>query len=121
MDLLTIFGSLINASITHGYFSTALLIAGIALVWKLYKGEQERGREFGTKFAAEIKALVEENTKAQNKIISLIDHLITRVSDEGRKIKESHDHFEIELKELKSEVRHLEDDVKELKHSRGHL
>ena len=69
MELLTTF---IQTSITQGYFSTALMLVVCFGCWKLYKAEQERGRDFGTKFAGELRTLINENNKAQQNIITLI-------------------------------------------------
>ena len=69
MELLTTF---IQTSITQGYFSTAIMLVVCFGCWKLYKAEQERGRDFGTRFATELRKLINENNETQESIIPLL-------------------------------------------------
>ena len=89
--------------------------------WRLYTSEQERGREFGTKFAAELRKLINENNEAQQSIIALIKDMSLKQEMENKHNAELRGRLESEFKELKSELHHLEDDVKDLKrfHSAG--
>ena len=118
MELLTTF---IQTSITQGYFSTALMLVVCFGCWKLYKAEQERGRDFGTKFATELRTLINENNKAQQNIITLIKDMSLKQEIENKHNSELRVRLESEFKELKNELHHLEDDVKDLKrfHSAG--
>ena len=119
MELLTTF---IQTSITQGYFSTALMLVVCFGCWKLYKAEQERGREFGTKFATELRTLINENNKAQQNIITLIKDMSLKQEIENKHNSELRVRLESEFKELKSELHDLQDDVKDLKrlnHSGG--
>ena len=118
MELLTTF---IQTSITQGYFSTALMLVVCFGCWKLYKAEQERGRDFGTRFAAELRNLINENNEAQQSIIALIKDMSLKQEMENKHNAELRGRLESEFKELKSELHHLEDDVKDLKrfHSAG--
>ena len=72
MELLA---SFIQTSIEHGYFSTALMLLICFGCWKLYKAEHERGRAFGTRFAAELRNLINENNEAQQSIMELIKYM----------------------------------------------
>ena len=112
MELLTTF---IQTSITQGYFSTALMLVVCFGCWKLYKAEQERGREFGTKFAGELRKLINENNEAQQSIITLIKDMSLRQEMENKHNSELRGRLEGEFKELKSEVHHLKDEVKDLR------
>ena len=112
MELLTTF---IQTSITQGYFSTALMLVVCFGCWKLYKSEQERGRDFGTKFATELRTLINENNQAQQNIITLIKDMSLKQEIENKHNSELRVRLESEFKELKSELHHLEDDVKDLK------
>ena len=118
MELLA---SFIQTSIEHGYFSTALMLLICFGCWRLYKTEQERGREFGTKFAAELRTLINENNEAQQSIIALIKDMSLKQEMENKHNAELRGRLESEFKELKNELHHLEDDVKDLKrfHSTG--
>lgn len=118
MELLA---SFIQNSIEHGYFSTALMLLICFGCWRLYKAEQERGRDFGTKFAAELRKLINENNEAQQSIIALIKDMSLKQEMENKHNAELRGRLESEFKELKSELHHLEDDVKDLKrfHSAG--
>ena len=118
MELLANF---IQTSITNGYFSTALMLVVCFGCWKLYKAEQERGRDFGTRFAAELRNLINENNEAQQSIIALIKDMSLKQEMENKHNAELRGRLESEFKELKSELHHLEDDVKDLKrfHSAG--
>ena len=119
MELLTTF---IQTSITQGYFSTALMLVVCFGCWKLYKAEQERGREFGTKFAGELRTLINENNKAQQNIITLIKDMSLKQEMENKHNSELRIRLESEFKELKNELHDLQDDVKDLKrlnHSGG--
>ena len=112
MELLTTF---IQTSIEHGYFSTALMLLICFGCWKLYKAEQERGREFGTKFAGELRKLINENNEAQQSIITLIKDMSLRQEIENKHNSELRGRLEGEFKELKSELHHLKDEVKDLR------
>ena len=118
MELLA---SFIQTSIEHGYFSTALILLICFGCWKLYKSEQERGRDFGTRFAAELRNLINENNEAQQSIIALIKDISLKQEMENKHNAELRGRLESEFKELKSELHNLEDDVKDLKrfHSTG--
>ena len=118
MELLA---SFIQTSIEHGYFSTALMLLICFGCWRLYKAEQERGRDFGTRFAAELRKLINENNEAQQSIIALIKDMSLKQEMENKHNAELRGRLESEFKELKSELHHLEDDVKDLKrfHSTG--
>ena len=90
--------------------------------WKLYKAEQERGRDFGTKFATELRTLINENNKAQQNIITLIKDMSLKQEIENKHNSELRVRLESEFKELKNELHDLQDDVKDLKrlnHSGG--
>ena len=112
MELLTTF---IQTSITQGYFSTALMLVVCFGCWKLYKAEQERGREFGTKFAGELRTLINENNKAQQNIITLIKDMSLKQEIENKHNSELRVRLESEFKELKNELHDLQDDVKDLR------
>ena len=112
MELLATF---IQTSITQGYFSTALMLVVCFGCWKLYKAEQERGREFGTKFAGELRKLINENNEAQQSIITLIKDMSLRQEIENKHNSELRGRLEGEFKELKSELHHLKDEVKDLR------
>lgn len=112
MELLTTF---IQTSITQGYFSTALMLVVCFGCWKLYKAEQERGRDFGSKFASELRTLINENNKAQQNIIALIKDMSLKQEIENRHNAELRGRLESEFKELKSELHHLKDEVKDLR------
>ena len=112
MELLTTF---IQTSITQGYFSTALMLVVCFGCWKLYKAEQERGREFGTKFAGELRTLINENNKAQQNIITLIKDMSLKQEMENKHNSELRIRLESEFKELKNELHDLQDDVKDLR------
>ena len=118
MELLA---SFIQTSIEHGYFSTALMLLICFGCWRLYKSEQERGRDFGTRFAAELRKLINENNEAQQSIIALIKDMTLKQEMENKHNAELRGRLESEFKELKSELHNLEDDVKDLKrfHSAG--
>ena len=119
MELLTTF---IQTSITQGYFSTALMLVVCFGCWKLYKAEQERGRDFGTRFATEFRTLINENNKAQQNIITLIKDMSLKQEIENKHNSELRVRLESEFRELKSELHDLQDDVKDLKrlnHSGG--
>ena len=118
MELLA---SFIQTSIEHGYFSTALMLLICFGCWRLYKSEQERGRDFGTRFAAELRKLINENNEAQQSIIALIKDMSLKQEMENKHNAELRGRLESEFKELKSELHNLEDDVKDLKrfHSTG--
>ena len=112
MELLTTF---IQTSITQGYFSTALMLLICFGCWRLYKSEQERGQDFSTRFAAELRTLINENNEAQQSIIALIKDMSLKQEMENKHNAELRGRLESEFKELKSELHHLEDDVKDLK------
>ena len=112
MELLA---SFIQTSIEHGYFSTALMLLICFGCWRLYKSEQERGRDFGTRFAAELRTLINENNEAQQSIIALIKDMSLKQEMENKHNAELRGRLESEFKELKSELHNLEDDVKDLK------
>lgn len=116
MELLTTF---IQTSITQGYFSTALMLVVCFGCWKLYKAEQERGRDFGTKFATELRTLINENNKAQQNIITLIKDMSLKQEIENKHNSELRIRLESEFKELKNELHDLQDDVKDLKRNTG--
>ena len=81
MELLA---SFIQTSIEHGYFSTALMLLICFGCWRLYKAEQERGRDFGTRFAAELRKLINENNEAQQSIIALIKDMSLKQEMENK-------------------------------------
>ena len=112
MELLA---SFIQNSIEHGYFSTALMLLICFGCWRLYKSEQERGQDFSTRFAAELRTLINENNEAQQNIIALIKDMSLKQEMENKHNAELRGRLESELKELKNELHHLEDDVKDLK------
>ena len=114
MSILTQF---IQSSVESGYFSTALLMLVIFGLWRLYKAEQERGRDFGIRFANEIRQLIETNNNALKELIGSIKDLSTRQDIESKHGLEMRNRLESEFKELKSEVHHLQTDVKDLKSS----
>ena len=118
MELLANF---IQTSIEHGYFGTALMLLICFGCWRLYKSEQERGQDFSTRFAAELRTLINENNEAQQNIIALIKDMSLKQEMENKHNAELRGRLESEFKELKSELHHLEDDVKDLKrfHSAG--
>ena len=116
MELLATF---IQTSIAQGYFSTALMLVVCFGCWKLYKAEQERGRDFGTKFATELRTLINENNKAQQNIITLIKDMSLKQEIENKHNSELRVRLESEFKELKNELHDLQDDVKDLKRSTG--
>ena len=116
MELLTTF---IQTSITQGYFSTALMLVVCFGCWKLYKAEQERGRDFGTRFAAELRTLINENNQAQQNIITLIKDMSLKQEIENKHNSELRVRLESEFKELKNELHDLQDDVKDLKRNTG--
>ena len=116
MELLA---SFIQTSIEHGYFSTALMLLICFGCWKLYKAEQERGRDFGTRFAAELRNLINENNEAQQSIIALIKDMSLKQEMENKHNAELRGRLESEFKQLKSELHHLEYDVKDLKRFHG--
>lgn len=116
MELLA---SFIQTSITQGYFSTALMLVVCFGCWKLYKAEQERGRDFGTRFAAELRKLINENNEAQQSIIALIKDMSLKQEIENKHNSELRGRLESEFKELKSELHHLKDDVKDLRRNVG--
>ena len=113
--------SFIQTSVENGYFNTALMMIVCFGCWRLYKAEQERGRDFGTRFAAELRKLINENNEAQQSIIALIKDMSLKQEMENKHNAELRGRLESEFKELKSELHHLEDDVKDLKrfHSTG--
>lgn len=116
MELLA---SFIQTSITNGYFGTALMLLICFGCWRLYKSEQERGRDFGIRFAAELRTLINENNEAQQSIIALIKDMSLKQEIENKHNAELRGRLESEFKELKSELHHLEDDVKDLKRFHG--
>ena len=116
MELLATF---IQTSIAQGYFSTALMLVVCFGCWKLYKAEQERGRDFGTRFATELRTLINENNKAQQNIITLIKDMSLKQEIENKHNSELRVRLESEFKELKNELHDLQDDVKDLKRSAG--
>ena len=118
MELLA---SFIQTSIEHGYFSTALMLLICFGCWRLYKSEQERGQDFSTKFAVELRKLINENNEAQQSIITLIKDMSLKQEMENKHNAELRGRLESEFKELKNELHHLEDEVKDLKrfHSAG--
>ena len=112
MELLANF---IQTSIEHGYFGTALMLLICFGCWRLYKSEQERGQDFSTRFAAELRTLINENNEAQQSIIALIKDMSLKQEMENKHNAELRGRLESEFKELKSELHHLEADVKDLK------
>ena len=112
MELLANF---IQTSIEHGYFGTALMLLICFGCWRLYKSEQERGQDFSTRFAAELRTLINENNEAQQSIIALIKDMSLKQEMENKHNAELRGRLESEFKELKSELHHLKDDVKDLK------
>ena len=112
--------SFIQTSVENGYFSTALMMIVCFGCWRLYKAEQERGREFGTKFAVELRTLINENNKAQQSIIELIKDMTLKQEIENRHNSELRGRLEGEFKELKGALHHLENDVKDLKRFNDH-
>ena len=112
--------SFIQTSVEHGYFSTALMMIVCFGCWKLYKAEQERGRDFGTRFAAELRNLINENNAAQQNIIALIKDMSLKQEIENRHNSELRGRLESEFKELKGELHHLENDVRDLKRFNDH-
>ena len=112
MELLANF---IQTSIEHGYFGTALMLLICFGCWRLYKSEQERGQDFSTRFAAELRTLINENNEAQQSIIALIKDMSLKQEMENKHNAELRGRLESEFKELKNELHHLEDDVKDLK------
>ena len=112
--------SFIQTSVENGYFSTALMMIVCFGCWRLYKAEQERGREFGTKFAVELRTLINENNKAQQSIIELIKDMTLKQEIENKHNAELRGRLESEFKELKGELHHLENDVKDLKRFNDH-
>ena len=119
MELLTTF---IQTSITQGYFSTALMLVVCFGCWKLYKAEQERGRDFGTRFATELRTLINENNKAQQNIITLIKDMSLKQEIENKHNSELRVRLECEFEELKNELHDLQAALKDLKrfnHSGG--
>ena len=110
----------IQTSVEHGYFSTALMMIVCFGCWKLYKAEQERGRDFGTRFAAELRNLINENNAAQQNIIALIKDMSLKQEIENRHNSELRGRLESEFKELKGELHHLENDVRDLKRFNDH-
>ena len=112
--------SFIQTSVEHGYFSTALMMIVCFGCWKLYKAEQERGRDFGIRFAAELRTLINENNEAQQNIIALIKDMSLKQEIENRHNSELRGRLEGEFKELKSEMYHLKDDIKDLKRFNDH-
>ena len=117
MELLA---SFIQTSITNGYFGTALMLLICFGCWRLYKSEQERGRDFGIRFAAELRTLINENNEAQQSIIALIKDMSLKQEMENRHNAELRGRLEGEFKELKNELHHLKDDVKDLKRFNDH-
>ena len=116
MELLA---SFIQTSIQQGYFSTALMLLICFGCWRLYKAEQERGRDFGTRFATELRKLINENNEAQQSIIALIKDMSLKQEIENRHNAELRGRLESEFKELKNELHDLQDDVKDLKRNTG--
>ena len=112
--------SFIQTSVENGYFSTALMMIVCFGCWKLYKAEQERGRDFGTKFAVELRTLINENNKAQQSIIELIKDMTLKQEIENKHNAELRGRLEGEFKELKGELHHLENDVRDLKRFNNH-
>ena len=112
--------SFIQTSVENGYFSTALMMIVCFGCWKLYKAEQERGRDFGTKFAVELRTLINENNKAQQSIIELIKDMTLKQEIENKHNAELRGRLESEFKELKGELHHLENDVRDLKRFNDH-
>ena len=112
MELLANF---IQTSIEHGYFGTALMLLICFGCWRLYKSEQERGQDFSTRFAAELRTLINENNKAQQNIITLIKDMSLKQEIENKHNSELRVRLESEFKELKNELHDLQDDVKDLK------
>ena len=112
--------SFIQTSVENGYFSTALMMIVCFGCWRLYKAEQERGREFGTKFAVELRTLINENNKAQQSIIELIKDMTLKQEIENRHNSELRGRLEGEFKELKGALHHLENDVRDLKRFNDH-
>ena len=112
--------SFIQTSVENGYFNTALMMIVCFGCWKLYKAEQERGRDFGTKFAVELRTLINENNKAQQSIIELIKDMTLKQEIENRHNSELRGRLEGEFKELKGELHHLENDVRDLKRFNDH-
>lgn len=112
--------SFIQTSVENGYFSTALMMIVCFGCWKLYKAEQERGRDFGTKFAVELRTLINENNKAQQSIIELIKDMTLKQEIENKHNAELRGRLEGEFKELKGELHHLENDVRDLKRFNDH-
>lgn len=110
----------IQTSVENGYFSTALMMIVCFGCWKLYKAEQERGRDFGTKFAVELRTLINENNKAQQSIIELIKDMTLKQEIENKHNAELRGRLEGEFKELKGELHHLENDVRDLKRFNDH-
>ena len=93
--------SFIQTSVENGYFNTALMMIVCFGCWKLYKAEQERGRDFGTKFAVELRTLINENNKAQQSIIELIKDMTLKQEIENKHNAELRGRLEGEFKELK--------------------
>lgn len=112
--------SFIQTSVENGYFNTALMMIVCFGCWRLYKAEQERGREFGTKFAVELRTLINENNKAQQSIIELIKDMTLKQEIENKHNAELRGRLEGEFKELKGELHHLENDVRDLKRFNDH-
>ena len=112
--------SFIQTSVENGYFSTALMMIVCFGCWKLYKAEPERGRDFGTKFAVELRTLINENNKAQQSIIELIKDMTLKQEIENKHNAELRGRLEGEFKELKGELHHLENDVRDLKRFSDH-
>ena len=112
--------SFIQTSVENGYFSTALMMIVCFGCWRLYKAEQERGREFGTKFAVELRTLINENNKAQQSIIELIKDMTLKQEIENKHNAELRGRLEGEFKELKGALHHLENDVRDLKRFNDH-
>ena len=112
--------SFIQTSVENGYFSTALMMIVCFGCWKLYKAEQERGRDFGTKFAVELRTLINENNKAQQSIIELIKDMTLKQEIENKHNAELRGRLEGEFKELKGALHHLENDVRDLKRFNDH-
>lgn len=112
--------SFIQTSVENGYFNTALMMIVCFGCWRLYKAEQERGRDFGTKFAVELRTLINENNKAQQSIIELIKDMTLKQEIENKHNAELRGRLEGEFKELKGELHHLENDVRDLKRFNDH-
>ena len=110
----------IQTSVENGYFNTALMMIVCFGCWRLYKAEQERGRDFGTKFAVELRTLINENNKAQQSIIELIKDMTLKQEIENKHNAELRGRLEGEFKELKGELHHLENDVRDLKRFNDH-